>query len=1198
MNKIYRVIWNASIGAWVAVSELAKSQTKTKSLKISAGSKSASNQLRLIMTVMGVWVFTGSAFADTAPRTVVAAGNGLTALCAGASDTLQVSGLNPVALGCGSKALGDYSTGIGFRARANGMAAQAMGVETDAVGIYALAVGYAAQARGQSTTSLGVASKAMADNAIAIGSRAIATGLNAITLGSSITDPTVTWTVGASGVSSIAIGQNNAAVGTNAIAIGQKSQSNATNAIALGQGSISSVNNSVALGALTTTTAATGTGFSTNQALTNVTGVVSVGSTGAVRRIQNLADGAADSDATTVAQLKSLGSNVGTLIGGSTSLNADGTLTNSNIGGTGQSTVDAAIKAATTKVVAGTNTTVGFDAATNTFTVNATATAAGTEPHYYSVNDAGTQGANYNNDGATGVNALAAGINAKANAKSSLAVGENTQVNVDYSTALGHGAAVSKLITDPNVDDGTNAPSLALGGQVTGRTSVAIGRAEVKGNSSYAMGDNAKAIGHGVIAIGSNATAGVEGDQNLFSNGLSQTKGSTAIGYSSSAKGTNSLALGATAYAEDYSVAVGSGAKAIDGSFAFGNNTQALQRGALAVGESAKVDAYNGTALGSLSSVSQEDGVALGSKSVADRAATGLTGVVYSNAFASAADKAAVDATKADLAAVSVGGNYLKPDGSTGIHRRQITNLAAGTQDSDAVNVAQLNALAQTALSFEGNTGGVVSKMLGEKIDIVGGMSSVDPTAASAENIRTTKNANGQLEVQLAKNLTGLESMVVGNSTIDNTGLTIVGGPSITTGGINAGGSVISNVGTGVAGTDAVNVDQLNAAKTKVTAGSNTSVDFDAATNTYTVNATAAGPESHYFSVNDGGTPSGNYNNDGATGDDALAVGHNALASGVNSSALGNGAEATATKAVAVGNLAIASGQNTTALGSNAQSTGVFSTAIGANTIAAGQDSFAMGSGAEAQQTYSLAIGAGAKSYAENGVTVGGSIKSAHSVGMGIDSLVDVNAEGSVAIGDFANVLNKNGTVVGSNGEINADNGSALGSGTYVNAKGGVALGAGSGATRDATGTGAVYTPSNLKQNDIDSINATKSNQFGAVSVGYRNANDPTDFQTRQIVNVAAGTEDSDAVNVAQLKAAANAAQAGLDFAVKYDANTDGSINKDSVSLTGTAAVSNKDPITGDITTTGGTSLNNVATAGDYTNVANASKGVNAGDLN
>ncbi|MDQ9819828.1 cell surface protein, partial [Acinetobacter bereziniae] len=88
-----------------------------------------------------------------------------------------------------------------------------------------------------------------------------------------------------------------------------------------------------------------------------------------------------------------------------------------------------------------------------------------------------------------------------------------------------------------------------------------------------------------------------------------------------------------------------------------------------------------------------------------------------------------------------------------------------------------------------------------------------------------------------------------------------------------------------------------------------------------------------------------------------------------------------------------------------------------------------------------------------------------------------------------------------------------------------------------------------------------------------------------------AATED-------QLKTVSDAQGETDKFAVKYDKNADGSANYNNITLAGTTASSTQDATTGKITTTGGTSLNNVASAGDYKDVANASKGVNAGDLN
>ncbi|MEG2695827.1 MAG: hypothetical protein RR966_15410, partial [Acinetobacter sp.] len=94
-------------------------------------------------------------------------------------------------------------------------------------------------------------------------------------------------------------------------------------------------------------------------------------------------------------------------------------------------------------------------------------------------------------------------------------------------------------------------------------------------------------------------------------------------------------------------------------------------------------------------------------------------------------------------------------------------------------------------------------------------------------------------------------------------------------------------------------------------------------------------------------------------------------------------------------------------------------------------------------------------------------------------------------------------------------------------------------------------------------------------------------WNAASITSGQAATED-------QLKLVSDAQTATDNAAVKYD----NAATKDKVTLGGTTTSSTKDAITGKITTTGGTSLSNVASAGDYTNIANASKGVNAGDLN
>ena len=132
----------------------------------------------------------------------------------------------------------------------------------------------------------------------------------------------------------------------------------------------------------------------------------------------------------------------------------------------------------------------------------------------------------------------------------------------------------------------------------------------------------------------------------------------------------------------------------------------------------------------------------------------------------------------------------------------------------------------------------VIAKKLNETMDVVGG---ADKSKLTDNNIGVN-NVDGKLKVQLSKevNLTPSGSLTIGDTVVNNNGLTISGGPSITKTGINAGNKTIVNVDAGVNDTDAVNVKQLKTAKTEVKAGSNVTVDTTYGTDghtIYTVNA-------------------------------------------------------------------------------------------------------------------------------------------------------------------------------------------------------------------------------------------------------------------------------------------------------------------------------------------------------------------------
>ena len=132
----------------------------------------------------------------------------------------------------------------------------------------------------------------------------------------------------------------------------------------------------------------------------------------------------------------------------------------------------------------------------------------------------------------------------------------------------------------------------------------------------------------------------------------------------------------------------------------------------------------------------------------------------------------------------------------------------------------------------------VIAKKLNQTMDIVGGANSTKLT----DNNIGVNNVDGKLKVQLAQNidLTPAGSLTIGDTVVNNGGLTISGGPSITKTGINAGNKTIVNVDAGVNNTDAVNVAQLKKAKTEVKAGNNVTVDTTYGNDghtIYTVNA-------------------------------------------------------------------------------------------------------------------------------------------------------------------------------------------------------------------------------------------------------------------------------------------------------------------------------------------------------------------------
>ena len=169
------------------------------------------------------------------------------------------------------------------------------------------------------------------------------------------------------------------------------------------------------------------------------------------------------------------------------------------------------------------------------------------------------------------------------------------------------------------------------------------------------------------------------------------------------------------------------------------------------------------------------------------------------------------DSTTVDSQGVTItGGPSVTKDGINAASKK-ITNVAAGdvnANSTDAVNGSQLNSVKETAeKGWNLTTAGSATKhnvAPGGDVDI-----------SSANGNITVSNNQGNVKLELNKDLdlTQNGSVKVGNTTVNNSGVTIDNGPSVTSTGINAGDKKITNVKAGEADTDAVNVAQLNEVK-------------------------------------------------------------------------------------------------------------------------------------------------------------------------------------------------------------------------------------------------------------------------------------------------------------------------------------------------------------------------------------------------
>lgn len=531
----------------------------------------------------------------------------------------------------------------------------------------------------------------------------------------------------------------------------------------------------------------------------------------------------------------------------------------------------AAVTRQITNVAAGTQDT---DAVNVAQLKKVQAAAGAAKVHYYSAKSTKTgAGSNYDNDGAEAEDSIVLGISSSSKGVNSTVLGNNNKL-----TGVKNGRNNS-IVAGQNLD-------------VEGAHNAVFG-------TDYNNYDHklTKVFGEQNTVIGLGNLVGYTAEKDpsdptkwIYTKNSSGSDQNVAVGMTNTVNG-GSMAFGKNSLVDDLGTSVGYGNEIVgsdDGggqrglalgnrltvkgeeAVAVGTNASATADWAIAMGKNSKAEKETAMAFGYDSHAKVAGGVALGSWSVVDTAA-GVSGYDPSTKAASTDTSAA---WKSTVGAVSVG------DASKGI-TRQITGVAAGAADTDAVNVAQLKKVEATAaaaktnvtvthdsttntykvsakdtyttggtydaatkkikftqndpsknyevdvsglvgsggtgsLTFAGDTGSAITKNSGETLQITGGATEV----AAANNIGVVSE-NGKLNLKLAKNIDlGSDgSIKTGDTKMDNKGLAIQGGPSVTKGGIDAGSKKITHVAAGeisATSTDAVNGSQLQAVKNDV----------------------------------------------------------------------------------------------------------------------------------------------------------------------------------------------------------------------------------------------------------------------------------------------------------------------------------------------------------------------------------------------
>lgn len=1102
MNKIFKVIWNPATGSYNVASETAKSR----------GKKSGRSKLLISALVAGGLLSSFGALADNYEGQPVdygngSAGDGWVAIGKNSKANTFVNGSGAsTALGYDAIAEGEYSSAIGSRTHAIGGASMAFGVSAQAIGDRSVALGASSVATGGRSMALGRYANTNGFTSLAIGDTALADGEKTIALGNTaqayeIMSIALGDHANASKEYSMALGASSVASAANAIAVGRDSAANGTDSLALGRQSLASAANAIAMG-------------TESEAAENAT---AIGNNAHAKGVNSIAMGSG-----------SIADKVNTIA----------------LGNGSQSLADNAIaigqgnKANGTDAIALGN--ASLSSGLNSIALGKTSVV-------------------------TGDNSLALGSNTNANGINSVALGADSIADQDNSVSVGSSSLQRKIVNVKNgaikadSHDAINGSQLyaisdSIAKRLGGGSSVNPDDGTVNAPTYNLKNGNKNNVGSALTVL----------DENTLQ--WDQIKGKYSAVHGSSTTSVITDVANGTISAASKDAVNGSQLYDLQQDALLWNGTAfSAAHGTEATSKITNVTAGNLTA----SSTDAVNGSQL--KTTNDNVTTNTTNIATNTTNITNLTDSVGDLKDDSLLWNKAAGAFSAAHGTEATSK--ITNLLAGkisSNSTDAINGSQLYGVADSFTSYLGggadiNNAGVLiaptytigSKTYNNVGDALNAINSSFSTSIS-DALLWDSTAN-----KFSAKHGGTNSIItnVADGTISSTSSDAVNGSQLydtskyiadALGGdaeVNADGTMtaptysianedyhsvgealdalddnallwdedagaynashdgnaskITNVAAGdlsTTSTDAVNGSQLNATNILVT--QNSQMINQLAGNTSETYIEENGAGINYVRTNDNGLA---FNDASASGIGATAVGYNSVAEGDSSVAIGQGSSSSVDTGIALGSSSVSS--RVIVKGSR-------NTSVTENGVVIGYDTtdgellgaLSIGDDGKYRQIINVADG----SEAHDAVTVPQLQNAIGAVATTPTKYFHANstAEDSLAVGEDSlamgakTIVNGNaGIGIGLNTLVLADaiNGIAIGSNARANHADSIAMGNGSQTTRGAQTN---YTAYNMD---------APQNSVGEFSVGSEDGQ-------RQITNVAAGSADTDAVNVGQLK--------------------------------------------------------------------------------